>query len=199
MDLPYSVEELKAATWDLIGANGLPECYLRPIAFFGYGTLGVVVARQPGRRRDHVVALGQLPRRGGPPQRHSREGLELAAHRPERHPACREGDGRLSELDARSGRGESRRIRRGDPADPRRLHRRRLGREHLRGQGRCDLHAGSLGVDPAGHHARLDHPDRAGSRPPCRREAADPHRPLSRRRGVHVRHRRRGDADPRGR
>ena len=41
MDLPYSVEELKAATWDLLGANGLPECYLRPIAFFGYGTLGV--------------------------------------------------------------------------------------------------------------------------------------------------------------
>jgi branched-chain amino acid aminotransferase len=41
MELPYSVEELKAATWDLLGANGLPECYLRPIAFFGYGTLGV--------------------------------------------------------------------------------------------------------------------------------------------------------------
>ena len=32
-----------------------------------------------------------------------------------------------------------------------------------------------------------------------RREAADPHRPLPRRRGVHVRHGRRGDADPRGR
>jgi len=41
MELPYSVDELKAATWDLIGANGLPECYLRPIAFFGYGQLGV--------------------------------------------------------------------------------------------------------------------------------------------------------------
>jgi branched-chain amino acid aminotransferase len=47
MDLPYSVEELKAATWDLLGANGLPECYLRPIAFFGYGTLGVASLGNP--------------------------------------------------------------------------------------------------------------------------------------------------------
>jgi branched-chain amino acid aminotransferase len=41
MDLPYTRDELIAACWDLIGANGLPECYLRPIAFFGYGELGV--------------------------------------------------------------------------------------------------------------------------------------------------------------
>src|SRR4051795_137906 len=41
MDLPYTRDELKAACWDLVGANGLPECYLRPIAFFGYGQLGV--------------------------------------------------------------------------------------------------------------------------------------------------------------
>ena len=41
MELPYSVDELKSACWDLIGANGLPECYVRPIAFFGYGELGV--------------------------------------------------------------------------------------------------------------------------------------------------------------
>src|SRR5256884_2856078 len=41
MDLPYSVEELRTAAWDLIGANELPSCYLRPIAFYGYGELGV--------------------------------------------------------------------------------------------------------------------------------------------------------------
>ena len=50
-----------------------------------------------------------------------------------------------------------------------------------------------------GHHARHRDPDRAGSRPPRRREADHPHRPLSRRRGVHGRHGRRGDADPRDR
>jgi branched-chain amino acid aminotransferase len=47
MDLPYSVEELKAATWELVGANGLPECYLRPIAFYGYGQLGVASQGNP--------------------------------------------------------------------------------------------------------------------------------------------------------
>jgi branched-chain amino acid aminotransferase len=41
MTLPYSVDELKAACNDVIAANGLPECYLRPIAFYGYGELGV--------------------------------------------------------------------------------------------------------------------------------------------------------------
>src|SRR3954454_17858604 len=41
LELPYSVDELRAATWELIGAYGIPECYLRPIAFSGYGQLGV--------------------------------------------------------------------------------------------------------------------------------------------------------------
>jgi branched-chain amino acid aminotransferase len=47
MDIPYSVEELKAASMDVIAANGLPECYLRPIAFYGYGELGVSTAGNP--------------------------------------------------------------------------------------------------------------------------------------------------------
>jgi branched-chain amino acid aminotransferase len=47
MDIPYSVDELKAASMELISANGLPECYLRPIAFYGYGELGVSTAGNP--------------------------------------------------------------------------------------------------------------------------------------------------------
>ena len=47
MDLGYSVEELRAVSLELIGRNGLPECYLRPIAFFGYGELGVATAGNP--------------------------------------------------------------------------------------------------------------------------------------------------------
>ena len=47
MDLPYSVEELRSASMELIGVNGLPECYLRPIAFYGYGELGVSTAGNP--------------------------------------------------------------------------------------------------------------------------------------------------------
>src|SRR5207237_4033289 len=47
MELGYSVEELRQASHELIAANGLPECYLRPIAFFGYGELGVSAVGNP--------------------------------------------------------------------------------------------------------------------------------------------------------
>jgi branched-chain amino acid aminotransferase len=47
MDLGYSVDDLRSACMELIGANGIPECYLRPIAFFGYGELGVAATGNP--------------------------------------------------------------------------------------------------------------------------------------------------------
>jgi branched-chain amino acid aminotransferase len=47
MELPYTVEALRDATFELIGANGLTECYLRPIAFYGYGELGVAARDNP--------------------------------------------------------------------------------------------------------------------------------------------------------
>ena len=47
MELPYTVEVLREATFELIGANGLTECYLRPIAFYGYGELGVAARDNP--------------------------------------------------------------------------------------------------------------------------------------------------------
>jgi len=47
MDIPYSVEELRAACHDVLGANGLSECYLRPLAFYGYGELGVHPGSNP--------------------------------------------------------------------------------------------------------------------------------------------------------
>jgi branched-chain amino acid aminotransferase len=47
MELPYSAEELRTASMELIAANGLPECYLRPICFYGYGELGVAAGSNP--------------------------------------------------------------------------------------------------------------------------------------------------------
>jgi branched-chain amino acid aminotransferase len=47
MELPYSVEELRSASLELLATNGLPEAYLRPIAFYGYGELGVSAAGNP--------------------------------------------------------------------------------------------------------------------------------------------------------
>ena len=47
MELPYSVDELRAATNDLLVANNLRECYIRPIAFYGFGQLGVKARGNP--------------------------------------------------------------------------------------------------------------------------------------------------------
>jgi branched-chain amino acid aminotransferase len=41
MDLPYSKVELIQATKETIRANDLDSCYIRPIAFRGYGEMGV--------------------------------------------------------------------------------------------------------------------------------------------------------------
>jgi len=41
MPIPYTLEELRAATHELIAANELRECYIRPIVFRGYGQMGL--------------------------------------------------------------------------------------------------------------------------------------------------------------
>jgi len=47
MPIPYSLEELRAAVHETIAVNGLDECYVRPIAFYGYGELGVHTGTNP--------------------------------------------------------------------------------------------------------------------------------------------------------
>ena len=47
IEVPYSVEELRRATWELVGANGLATCYIRPIVFYGFGELGVSARGNP--------------------------------------------------------------------------------------------------------------------------------------------------------
>lgn len=41
MNLPYSAADLERASIDLARANGVSEAYLRPIAFSGYGQMGL--------------------------------------------------------------------------------------------------------------------------------------------------------------
>jgi branched-chain amino acid aminotransferase len=41
MPVPYSAEELRAATLELIARNGLRSCYIRPIINRGYGQMGL--------------------------------------------------------------------------------------------------------------------------------------------------------------
>ena len=41
MPMPYSVAELVQACKDVVADSGLSECYLRPIAYYGYGEMGL--------------------------------------------------------------------------------------------------------------------------------------------------------------
>jgi len=47
LQLPYTTDEIRTASMELIVRNGLPSCYLRPIAFVGYGELGVSAVANP--------------------------------------------------------------------------------------------------------------------------------------------------------
>jgi len=44
--LPFSVEEMVSGCKQVISANGLGSAYIRPIAFVGYGSIGVVPAAE---------------------------------------------------------------------------------------------------------------------------------------------------------
>ncbi len=75
------------AVLDTIRANEMKACYIRPIVYRGYDTLGVNPLPQPGRRRDHAVGMGRVPRQRGARAGRRREG-ELAG-RAWRRTRCR--------------------------------------------------------------------------------------------------------------
>src|SRR3954464_3148784 len=41
IEIPYTVDELVTATKDTVRSTGLPGCYVRPIAYYGYGEMGL--------------------------------------------------------------------------------------------------------------------------------------------------------------
>ena len=47
MPIPYTLQELRTATHDLIVRNGLRSCYIRPIVFRGYGQMGLYPLEAP--------------------------------------------------------------------------------------------------------------------------------------------------------
>ncbi len=47
MKIPYSKDEIFSAALELIGANGIEACYIRPIVYRGYDSLGVDPSKCP--------------------------------------------------------------------------------------------------------------------------------------------------------
>ncbi len=171
MPVPYSAEELRSATLELVARNGLRSCYIRPIVFRGYGEMGLNPLRGAGRCDDRLLGVGRLPRRGGQAQRHPREGLLVASGsaRDSLIPHAK-ASGPVPEQRARQGRVAEGRLRGGDPARRPRPRVRGHGREPLHRARRRDRDAGPAQLDPRRHHPPLDHPDRR--RPRLRRSSS---------------------------
>ncbi len=49
MDIPYSVDEVTEAVKETIRVNGIKECYIRPLAYIGYGSMGLYPRENPVR------------------------------------------------------------------------------------------------------------------------------------------------------
>ncbi len=56
MPLPFTLDQLNAAVVELVEANGIAPCYIRPIAFRGYGEMGVNPLKSPVE-----VYIGNFP------------------------------------------------------------------------------------------------------------------------------------------
>jgi branched-subunit amino acid aminotransferase/4-amino-4-deoxychorismate lyase len=184
MELPYSIENLRAACHELIGVNGLPECYLRPIAFFGYGELGVSAVGNPV---DVVIMswpwgayLGDEGMKNGISAKISswqRIGPNVIPHVAKATGIYLNSMLAVTEAN-RAGYDEAILLTaEGFIADG-------------SGENVFIVKDGELYTPDPRHRD----PDRAGPRLPGAREVADPLRPLPRRRGVHDRHRGRGHA-----
>ena len=120
------------ATLELIARNGLRSCYIRPLVFRGYGTMGLFPLDAPV---DVAIAvwewgayLGEEGKRNG-----MRAKVSLvAAHQPRLADPARQGLGPVPQLGAGEDRGAQGRLRGGDPPRRPRPRLRGLGREHLR-------------------------------------------------------------------
>jgi hypothetical protein len=47
MDIPFSEDEISSAILETVKVNGVKECYIRPIAFVGYGAMGLYAKDNP--------------------------------------------------------------------------------------------------------------------------------------------------------
>ena len=199
MEIPYSKEEIRAATFETITRNGLKSCYIRPLVFRGAGPMGLYPLDCPV---DVMIAVWEWGAYLGDEGKVNGVRAKVSSWRriSERR-ADPDGQGRRPVPELRPGqdRGRQGGLRGGDPARLARLRLRGHGREPVPGQGRQGLHARLRQRHPRGHQPRGG--DRDPARPGLRGRRARhrARRALPRRRDLHDRHRGRADADPRGR
>ena len=171
-EIPYSAAEIDAAKRLIVEKNGMPNCYVRALAWRGSEALGVTAM---ANKIHLAIANWEWPSYFDPAQRLKGIRLDLADYRrpdPKTAPALRQGCRPLRDLHDLQARRRTQRLRRRDDAGlagpRRRMHR----RQHLLHQGRQDPHADRR-LLPVGHHAR--HRDRAGEEARHRGDRAPHH------------------------
>ena len=153
LELPYSSDEIREATHELIPATG-SSCYIRPLAWRGYGEMGLHASSAP---IDVMIAvwpwgayLGEAGKRNGIQAKVSSwRALSAASLIPH---AKASGQPELGAGEGGVGEGG---LRRGDPARRVGVRVGGLGGEHLRGPRRADQHARSHLGDPRRDQPRL--------------------------------------------
>ena len=179
--------------------NGMRSCYIRPIVFRGYGTMGLFPLDAPV---DVTIAVWEWGSYLGDEGKANGIRAKVSSWRrisPDSLIPHAKALGPVPELDPREDRVAQGRLRGGDPPRRQGLRLRGLGREHLRRARRADRHAAADRVDPRRHQPQVDHPDRARPRLRGRRARPRARRAVPRRRGVRLRHGGRADAAARDR
>ena len=116
MPIPYTLEELRSATHELIAANGLPECYIRPLAYRGYGQMGLNPLEAPV---DVTIAVWPWGAYLGEEGKQHGVRAKVASWRRISHDCAdpaREGKRPVPEQRPGQDRGDQGGLRRGDPA-----------------------------------------------------------------------------------
>jgi hypothetical protein len=165
MEIPYSKEEIRAATFDTITRNGLKSCYIRPLVFRGAGPMGLYPLDCPV---DVMIAVWEWGAYLG--EEGKLNGVRAKVSSWRRIPS----DSLIPSAKAGQDRGRQGRLRGGNPARQPRLRLRGHRREPVPGQGRQDRHAGVRQRHPRRHQPRRGVRDRA--RPGLRAGRAQ-HRP----------------------
>ena len=186
MPVPYTLEELRAATHELIVRNGVSECYIRPIVYRGYGQMGlnpldcevsVSIAIWPwGAYLGDEAALRGVRAKVASWRRISSRFAD---------PAC-EGVGPVPQQRARQDRGDEGRLRGIDPARLAGVCVRGHRRERVHGSRRRHLSRRPNRWHPRRDQSQVDHDDRGRPRPRGGRARHRPGRALPGGRGVPV-------------
>ncbi len=159
MPVPYAAETLRAATLELVARNGLRSCYIRPLVYRGYGSMGLNPLEAPVEVTiacwEWGTYLGEEGMRHGVRAKVSSwRRISPDSLIPHAKASGQYLNSVLAKVESSEGR-----LRGGDPARRPRPRLRGHRREHLHRARRRDRHARPAQLDPRRHHAPLGHPD----------------------------------------